>query len=216
MPAQLKAYVDQVVWVGRTFLFDALNEKQPYRALLTGKRMLGVNRLFERSALRGSYPRQNGLALALREMGRIERTLLMLEWLQNPELRRCVNAGLNKSEAKNALARAVFFNRLGELRDRSFENQRYRASGPESRCRSHYHLEHCLSRACGGRSHRTENRASARITRPPLAARLRTYWSNGEYTCSFHRSYMPLPWRTDICSQHFTGFRPRFFFGVKL
>ena len=30
---------------------------------------------------------------------------------------------------KNALARAVFFNRLGELRDRSFENQRYRASG---------------------------------------------------------------------------------------
>ena len=32
-------------------------------------------------------------------------------------------------EAKNALARAVFFNRLGELRDRSFEDQRYRASG---------------------------------------------------------------------------------------
>jgi TnpA family transposase len=27
------------------------------------------------------------------------------------------------------LARAVFFNRLGEMRDRSFENQRYRASG---------------------------------------------------------------------------------------
>jgi TnpA family transposase len=27
------------------------------------------------------------------------------------------------------LARAVFFNRLGEVRDRSFEHQRYRASG---------------------------------------------------------------------------------------
>jgi TnpA family transposase len=27
------------------------------------------------------------------------------------------------------LARAVFFNRLGEIRDRSFENQRHRASG---------------------------------------------------------------------------------------
>ena len=36
---------------------------------------------------------------------------------------------MNKGEAKNALARAVFLNRLGELRDRSFENQRYRASG---------------------------------------------------------------------------------------
>jgi Tn3 transposase DDE domain len=77
----------------------------------------------------GSYPRQNSLALALRELGRIERTLFTLEWLQNPELRRRVNAGLNKSEEKNALARAVFFNRLGELRDRTFEDQRYRASG---------------------------------------------------------------------------------------
>ena len=37
--------------------------------------------------------------------------------------------GLNKGEARNALARAVFFNRLGEIRDRSFEQQRYRASG---------------------------------------------------------------------------------------
>ena len=42
---------------------------------------------------------------------------------------RRVQVGLNKGEAKNALARAVFFNRLGEIRDRSFENQRYRASG---------------------------------------------------------------------------------------
>jgi hypothetical protein len=40
-----------------------------------------------------------------------------------------VQIGLNKGEAKNALARAVFLNRLGEIRDRSFENQRYRASG---------------------------------------------------------------------------------------
>jgi TnpA family transposase len=77
----------------------------------------------------GSYPRQNGLALALRELGRIERTLFILDWLQSVELRRRVNAGLNKGEARNALARAVFFNRLGEIRDRSFEQQRYRASG---------------------------------------------------------------------------------------
>lgn len=77
----------------------------------------------------GSYPRQNGLAVALRELGRIERTLFILDWLQSVELRRRVNAGLNKGEARNALARAVFFNRLGEIRDRSFEQQRYRASG---------------------------------------------------------------------------------------
>ena len=77
----------------------------------------------------GSYPRQNGLAVALRELGRIERTRFTLDWMQHVELRRRVQIGLNKGEARNALARAVFLNRLGELRDRSFENQRYRASG---------------------------------------------------------------------------------------
>ena len=77
----------------------------------------------------GSYPRQNSLALALREIGRIERTLFMLAWLEDPALRRRVTAGLNKGEARNSLARAVFFNRLGEIRDRSFENQRHRQAG---------------------------------------------------------------------------------------
>lgn len=75
------------------------------------------------------YPRQNPVARALREIGRVERTLFMLDWLDDPDLRRRTNANLNKGEARNALARAVFFNRLGELRDRTFENQRHRASG---------------------------------------------------------------------------------------
>src|SRR4029453_5408709 len=77
----------------------------------------------------GSFPRQNGLAMALRELGRIERSLFTLDWLQNVELRRRVQGGLNKGEASNAVAGGVFFNRWGEIRDRSFENQRYRASG---------------------------------------------------------------------------------------
>jgi TnpA family transposase len=77
----------------------------------------------------GAYPRQNGLAVGLREIGRIERTLFTLKWLQDPALRRRVTAGLNKGEARNALARAVFFHRLGEIRDRSYENQRHRANG---------------------------------------------------------------------------------------
>lgn len=36
---------------------------------------------------------------------------------------------MNKGDARNALARAVFFNRLGDIRDRSVEQQRYRVSG---------------------------------------------------------------------------------------
>jgi TnpA family transposase len=77
-----------------------------------------------------NYPRQNGLALALREIGRIERTLFILDWLENVgDLRQRVTDGLNKGESRNALARAVFFNRLGEIRDRSYHQQAYRAGG---------------------------------------------------------------------------------------
>lgn len=43
-----------------------------------------------------SYPRQNNLALALRELGRLERTLFILSWLQDAKLRRRVLIGLNK------------------------------------------------------------------------------------------------------------------------
>ena len=57
-----------------------------------------------------AYPRQNGLALALREVGRIERSIFMLDWLRDLDLRRRTQAGLNKGEARNALARALFFN----------------------------------------------------------------------------------------------------------
>ena len=77
----------------------------------------------------GAYPRQNGLAIAPRELGKIERTLFLLEYISSVELRRRIHIGLNKGEARNALAKAVFFNRLGELRDRTHENQRHRASG---------------------------------------------------------------------------------------
>ena len=76
-----------------------------------------------------AYPRQNSLALALRELGKLERTFFTLQWLQDPELRRRSHVGLNKGAQQNALRRAVFFNRLGEIRDRSYENQRHRASG---------------------------------------------------------------------------------------
>jgi TnpA family transposase len=76
-----------------------------------------------------AFPRQNGLAVSLREIGRLERTLFTLDWIRDLDLRRRAHAGLNKGEARNALARALFFNRLGELRDRRFENQVFRASG---------------------------------------------------------------------------------------
>jgi TnpA family transposase len=77
----------------------------------------------------GAYPRQNGLALAPREVGRIARTLHTLDWLQMPALRRQATAELNKGEARDALARAACFHRLGRLRDRGAEARQHRASG---------------------------------------------------------------------------------------
>src|SRR3954468_4994419 len=76
-----------------------------------------------------SYPRQNGIAAALRELGRLERTLFTLDWIEDPALRRTTGRELNKGESRNSLARAVFIHRLGEIRDRTYENQQHRASG---------------------------------------------------------------------------------------
>lgn len=53
----------------------------------------------------------------------------MLNWLRDLDLRRRTQTCLNKGEARNTLARAIFFCQLGKLRDRTFENQAYRASG---------------------------------------------------------------------------------------
>lgn len=76
-----------------------------------------------------SYPRQNELALALREVGRIERTLFMIDWILDASLQRQAQIGLNKGEAHHALKRAISFHRRGEIRDRSGEGQHYRIAG---------------------------------------------------------------------------------------
>lgn len=73
--------------------------------------------------------KSSDLAKALRELGRIERTLFMVEWYSSPALRRRCQAGLNKGEAAHKLKRAVFFHERGEIRDRSFDSQAFRASG---------------------------------------------------------------------------------------
>ncbi len=75
-----------------------------------------------------SYRRQNGVAAALRELGRLERTLFTLDWIDDPELRREAGQELNNGETRNSLARAVFIHRPGEIRDRTYENQQHRAS----------------------------------------------------------------------------------------
>lgn len=76
----------------------------------------------------GSYARQNSLATALREMGRIEKTIFILDYISSETLRRKIHRGLNKGEAMNSLARSIFFGKRGELRERALQDQLQRAS----------------------------------------------------------------------------------------
>ena len=75
----------------------------------------------------GAYRQQNRLYLALGEIGRIERTLFMLDWIENADLRMECQAGLNKGEARHSLAHAVFAHSQGRIRDRSEVAQQKRA-----------------------------------------------------------------------------------------
>src|SRR5215472_11496796 len=65
-----------------------------------------------------AYPRQNQVARALTELGKLERTAFLLEYFRDESLRRRILIGLNNGEALHALARQLFFGRLGELRER--------------------------------------------------------------------------------------------------
>ena len=76
-----------------------------------------------------AYPRQHDLALALREIGRIERTLFIIDWLLDAELQRRAQIGLNKGEAHHALKNALRIGRQGEIRDRTTEGQHFRIAG---------------------------------------------------------------------------------------
>lgn len=76
----------------------------------------------------GSYARQNKIATALREIGRIEKTIFILDYITNETLRRRIHRGLNKGEAMNGLARALFFGKRGEFRERGMQDQLQRAS----------------------------------------------------------------------------------------
>ena len=76
-----------------------------------------------------AYERQNQLNVALQEIGKVERTLFMLDWLENPALRQRCQAGLNNSEQRHALTQAICTFKQGRIIDRSHEAQQYRASG---------------------------------------------------------------------------------------
>ncbi|SDG03014.1 Transposase and inactivated derivatives, TnpA family [Celeribacter baekdonensis] len=76
-----------------------------------------------------AYPQQHDLAIALHEIGRIKRTLFIIEWLLDTDMQRRAQIGLNKGEAHHALKNALRIGRQGEILDRTAERQHCRMAG---------------------------------------------------------------------------------------
>ena len=64
----------------------------------------------------GSYSQQHRLYLALRELGRVVRTLFLLKYMDDEMLRKRINQQNNKTENSHQFAKAVFYANNGEIR----------------------------------------------------------------------------------------------------
>jgi TnpA family transposase len=60
----------------------------------------------------------SGLGRAVSELGRVEKTLYLLAYVQDEVYRRRILVQLNRGEGRHAVARAVFHGKKGELRQR--------------------------------------------------------------------------------------------------
>jgi TnpA family transposase len=67
--------------------------------------------------------RQNSLARALQEYGRLIRTIYLCRYVADEELRRRVHRQLNKGESLHALRRDLFFAHQGYVRRRHLDDQ---------------------------------------------------------------------------------------------
>lgn len=90
--------------LGRAIRTDAIAENWERILRLAASIRAGVVAPSTMLRKLSGYKRQNRLDLALAEVGRIERTLFSIDWLESRALLRRCQAGLNKGEARHALA----------------------------------------------------------------------------------------------------------------
>jgi TnpA family transposase len=72
----------------------------------------------------GTYSRKNKLYFAFRELGRVVRTLFLLNYINDVELRRTIHAATNKSEEFNNFAKWLFFGGDGIIAENVRHEQR--------------------------------------------------------------------------------------------
>ena len=87
------AYKELAAILGRRIRIDIIREH--WDEILRLVALLQAGTVLPSAMLKrlAAYQRQNQLDLALQELGRIERTLFMLDWLESPELRQRCQAG---------------------------------------------------------------------------------------------------------------------------
>lgn len=72
----------------------------------------------------GTYSQRNKLYFAFRELGRAIRTMFLLRYIADPELRKVIHAATNKSEEYNGLAKWAFFGGGGIIAENIRHEQR--------------------------------------------------------------------------------------------
>jgi len=68
-------------------------------------------------------PRKNALTRALQEYGRLQKTIFLLRYARDVDLRKRINRQLNKGEELHALRRFLFFANEGEIRRAQYADQ---------------------------------------------------------------------------------------------
>nr|WP_272939575.1 Tn3 family transposase [Cupriavidus necator] len=113
--------------VSETDLLGAASENGEYcttRAspLSTSSKWFRFSALLHR--LVGTASAKNKLYFAFRELGRVVRTLFLLKYLNEPELRRTIHAATNKSEQFNDFAQWLMFGGDGTIAENVRHEQR--------------------------------------------------------------------------------------------
>ncbi len=90
---------------------------------VAGSLKLGTVRAVELVRSFQGTAKRSGLARALAELGRVAKTLHLLDYLRDESYRRRILLQLNRHEGRHRLARALFHGQRGELRQRYREGQ---------------------------------------------------------------------------------------------
>lgn len=72
----------------------------------------------------GTYSRKNKLYFAFRELGKVIRTLFLLRYIDDVEIRKTIHAATNKSEEFNGFVKWVFFGGEGVIAENVLHEQR--------------------------------------------------------------------------------------------